>query len=159
MNTDQAREKLLHGELTEKIIGIFYAVYNELGGGFLESVYRNAMVLALRQSGLSCEAEHPVPVHFRGQQIGSFFADVLVEDKIILELKAVRHLETAHEAQLLNYLRATPIEVGLLLNFGARASFRRFRLDNSVKGQREIRVDPCESVSEGFQVSEELVGK
>lgn len=161
MNTDRSKEELLHSGVTEKIIGVFYEVYNELGCGFLESVYRNAMLIALRQRGLHCEAEHPIPVHFRGEQIGSFFADILVEGKVILELKVVRHLEAAHEAQLLNYLRGTDIEVGLLLNFGTRAHFRRFRLDNGLKKPKEICVNPCESVSEGFEFSPdvELVSK
>ena len=163
MNTDQPgeKEKLLHAELTEKIIGTFFGVYNELGSGFLESVYRNAMMIALRGAGLECLSEHPIPVHFRGQQVGNFFADILVDNKVILELKALRHLETAHEAQLLNYLKATDIEVGLLLNFGPRAQFRRFRLDNALKTPPKICVDSCESVSKGsdLAVEEELVGK
>src|SRR5882757_4054081 len=107
-----------HEELTQKIIGVFYDVYNELGHGFLESVYETAMVIALEDAGLSVKRQVEVPVWFRGRQIGTFFADLLVEDVVIVELKAVRSIDPSHEAQLLHYLRATEIELGLLLNFG-----------------------------------------
>ncbi len=138
MNTDQEEcGKLLHSEVTERIIGVFYDVYNELGSGFLESVYHNAMLVALREAGLECKTEQAIPVSFRGVQVGSFFADIVVEDKVMLELKAVRCIEPIHEAQLLNYLKATPIEVGLLMNFGNRAQFRRLRLDNNLKSQKQ----------------------
>src|SRR5437868_3452327 len=116
MNTDQHRLK--HQDLTEKIIGIFYEVYNELGYGFLESVYENAMALALQQAGLTVHKQFSVPVWSRGQQVGDFRGDLAVDDRVILEFKAARTIERAHEAQLLNYLRATPLEIGLLLNFG-----------------------------------------
>jgi GxxExxY protein len=134
MNADKEEyREIIHEELTEKIIGVFYIVYNELGHGFLESVYHKALVLALRQAGLRAEIEVPVPVFFRGQQVGDFSADVVVEDKVLLELKAVRELEPAHEAQLLNYLRGTPIEVGLLMNFGPKPRFRRLVFANDRK--------------------------
>jgi GxxExxY protein len=135
---------LKHSEITDKIIGIFYDVYNELGYGFLESTYSRAMVIALRQSGLSAESEVPVPVWFRGEKIGQYFADILAEEKVILELKCARNLESAHEAQLLHYLRATQVEVGLLLNFGLRPQFRRLLFDND---RKQIRENPCESVA------------
>ena len=134
----------LYQEITDKIIGIFYDVYNELGYGFLESTYSRAMVIALRQSGLSAESEVPVPVWFRGEKIGQYFADILAEEKVILELKCARNLESAHEAQLLHYLRATQVEVGLLLNFGLRPPFRRLLFDND---RKQIRENPCESVA------------
>src|SRR5436305_6845769 len=105
MNADQT--DIIHEELTEKVIGVFYDVYNELGHGFLESVYHKALVVALRQAGLTADPEVQIPVFFRGRQVGDFSADVVVEGKVILELKAARELEPAHEAQLLNYLRAT----------------------------------------------------
>jgi GxxExxY protein len=124
---------LKHGEITEKVIGVFFDVYNELGPGFLESVYHNAMVIALRQAGLQVESEVAVPVLFRGENVGDYRADLLVEGKVIVELKAIRVLESAHEAQLHHYLRATDVEVGLLLNFGARPQFRRLAFDNSGK--------------------------
>src|ERR1700722_5747432 len=110
MNTDQL-EDFIHQELTAKIIGVFYEVYNELGHGFLESVYHKAFAIALEQAGLSIRSKVPVPVYFRGQLVGDFEADVLVEDKVLLELKAARELDSAHETQTLNYLRATPIEM------------------------------------------------
>lgn len=134
MNADQKNFK--HRELTQKIIGVFYEVYNELGHGFLESVYENAMAIALRQANLQVIQQSPVPVHFRGQVIGDFRADILVENTIILELKAARMLDNAHEAQLLNYLKATEIEVGLLLNFGPKPEFKRFVFDNERKRDR-----------------------
>jgi GxxExxY protein len=126
--------KLKHADVTEKIIGVYYEVYNELGYGFLESVYHHAMMIALRDAGLSVEAEVEIPVVFRGERVGDFRADLLVESKVILELKAVKVLEPAHEAQLFHYLRATAIEVGLVFNFGApRPQLRRLLLDNSAK--------------------------
>ena len=92
-----------HSDLTEKIIGVYYAVYNELGPGFLESIYQRAMVIALRQEGLTVEEQTAVPVWFRGQQIGDFKADLIVNKLILLELKAVDRLQKSHEAQTLNY--------------------------------------------------------
>jgi GxxExxY protein len=121
---------LKHAEITEKIIGMFFAVYNELGHGFLESVYQNAMVIALTQAGLQVEREVPVPVFFRGQIVGDYRADLLVESLVLVELKTVRTLEQSHEAQLFHYLRATNIEVGLLLNFAAKAQFKRIAFEN-----------------------------
>jgi GxxExxY protein len=114
---------LKHGELTEKIIGVFYEVYNELGHGFLESVYQKSFEFALKAAGLTVLRKIEIPVCFRGQNVGEFEADVLVEGKVLLELKAVRALDPAHEAQLLNYLCATNVEVGMLFNFGVRPQF------------------------------------
>lgn len=128
-------EFLKHSDLTDKIIGTFYEVYNELGFGFLESVYEEAMKMALESKGLKVEQQVPVPVWFRGKKIGHFEADLVVEDLVIIELKAVRAIDDAHIAQLLNYLRATEIEVGLVLNFGHKAEFRRKAFDNSRKKQ------------------------
>jgi GxxExxY protein len=133
---------LKHSELTEKIIGVFYDVYNELGHGFLESTYAEAMAIALEQSGLTAIREVSVPAWFRGHRVGQYFADLLVENTILRELKATRTLESAHEAQLLHYLRATEIEVGLLLNFGQRPQFRRWLFDND---RKNIRENPCKS--------------
>jgi GxxExxY protein len=135
---------LKHSELTDTIIGLFYDVYNELGHGFLESTYAEAMVVVLEAAGLRVVREAPVPVWFRGRKIGQYFADLLVERTVILELKAGRNLEKAHEAQLLHYLRATDIELGLLLNFGIRPQFRRLLFDNE---RKKIRENPCESVA------------
>ena len=135
---------LKHSELTEKIIGVFYCVYNELGYGFLESTYAQALVVALEESGLRAAREVPVAVWFRGRKVGQYYADLMVEDVVLLELKAARALESAHEAQLLHYLRATEMEVGLLLNFGHRPQFRRLLFDNE---RKKIRENPCESVA------------
>ena len=126
-------KKMLHHDLTEKIIGVFYDVYNELGHGFLESVYETAMVIALREKRILVETQVEIPVWFRGYRIGNFFADLLIEGVVIVELKAVRSIDSAHEAQLLHYLRATEIELGLLLNFGVRPEIKRKIYDNPRK--------------------------
>ena len=136
---------LKHAELTGKIIGVFYDVYNELGHGFLESSYSEAMLLALMEANVCAQREVSVPVWFREKKVGQYYADVVVEGVVILELKAARTLEPAHEAQLLHYLRATEIEVGLLLNFGLRPQFRRLLFDNE---RKKIRANPRESVAE-----------
>ena len=133
---------LLHKELTDKLIGIFYDVYNELGHGFLESVYEEAFCVALAEHGIFFERQMAVPVWFHGRRIGEFRADILVERKVILELKTGRGMDVAWEKQLLNYLRATEIEVGLLFNFGSSAEFKRYAFQNDRKG---IRVHPRES--------------
>ena len=122
-----------HGEITQKIIGVFYEVYNELGHGFLESVYHRSLLLALQSVGLNVSSRVDIPVWFRGSEVGHFQADILVEQCVLLELKAARALESAHRAQLLNYLRATEIEVGLLLNFGEKPEVKRLIFDNSKK--------------------------
>jgi GxxExxY protein len=127
--------ELKHFELTEKLISIYYSLYNELGYGFLESIYQKAFALMLQERKLSFQQQSPVRVMFHGVELGDFFADLLVESAVLVELKAVRALEQAHERQLLNYLRATDIEVGLLFNFGPKPQFRRLAFDNSRKGQ------------------------
>ena len=139
--------KLRHADLTDKIIGVFYDVCNELGYGFLESTYAESMLVALRQSGLSAQREVSVPVWFRGTKVGQYFADLLVDNAVLVELKTARNIESAHEAQLLHYLRATEFEVGLLLNFGTRPQFRRLLFDNA---RKKIRENPCESVAKVF---------
>jgi GxxExxY protein len=135
---------LKHAELTDKIIGVYYDVYNELGYGFWESVYEESIAMALREAGLHVERQVAVPVLFRGHQVGDFRADLLVEHQILLELKAARTLDRSHEAQLLHYLRATEIEIGLLLNFGEKPQFRRLLFDNE---RKKIRAYLCESVA------------
>src|ERR1700730_17906673 len=137
MNADT--RGLKHKELTETIIGVFFEVYNELGHGFLESVYEKAFEVALTQKGLEVLRQIQVPVWFREQKVGDFVADVLVNKKVLLELKAARMIDSAHEAQLLNYLRATEIEVGLLFNFGIKPEFRRLAFDNSRKQVQTVR--------------------
>ncbi|SRR5579884_3732851 len=131
-----------HEALTERLIGLFYDVYNELGYGFLESVYQKAYVLALQQAGIGFQEQHPVKVSFRGLEVGEFRADIVVESIVIVELKAVQCLESAHERQLNNYLRATDVEVGLLFNFGPRAQFRRLIFDNERKAFRAAATSP-----------------
>jgi GxxExxY protein len=126
-------DSLKHRDLTDLIIGTFYEVYNELGFGFLESVYEEAMIIALEAKGLKVGQQVPIPVWFRERKIGNFEADLIVENVVILELKAVKLIDEAHKAQLLNYLRATEIEVGLLLNFGQRPEFKRLAFDNHRK--------------------------
>jgi GxxExxY protein len=130
------RPELKHKEVTHKIIGVFYDVYNELGHGFLESVYQRSLGLALESGGVRIRSPVKIPVWFRGQRVGQFEADMLVEDSVILELKVARCLERSHVAQLLNYLRATDIEVGILLNFGLKPEFKRLVLDNASKTSR-----------------------
>jgi GxxExxY protein len=132
-------------DVTEKIIGAFYDVYNELGYGFLESVYARSMVIALREFGLMVDHQVPITVWFREQQVGDFRADLLVENNVLVELKSVRTLEPAHEAQLLHYLKSTEVEVGLLLNFGIKPQFRRLVFDNT---RKKIRENPCRSVAQ-----------
>lgn len=133
---------LLLKDRTETLIGLFYEVYNGLGPGFLESVYTNALQVCLRRAGIRAEAEKPLQVWFQGQLVGEFRADLVVDDSVIIEVKAARRLDPAHEAQLLNYLRATDIEVGLLFNFGPKAEFKRLVFSSSHKKSASIRVHP-----------------
>ena len=140
---------LKHAELTEKIVGVFFSVYNELGHGFLECVYEQAVELALAEAVIGVQRRVPIKVWFRGRRIGDFKADMLVDEKVLLELKAARSIDAAYEKQLLNYLRATDIEVGSLLNFGLRAEFRRFAFENR---RKEIRVDQRECAAEKVSV-------
>jgi GxxExxY protein len=137
---DSDKTPLMEADLTERIIGSFYSVYNELGSGFLESVYENALAIALRDSGISTTQQTALDVEFRGRTVGEFRADLLVEGRIIIEVKAVSQLIAAHEMQPINYLKATGIRVGLLLNFGPRPQFKRrvFGMNAS---------DPCSSAS------------
>ena len=123
-----------HTDITERIIKAFYSVYNALGYGFLEKVYQNALAIELRHLGLDVTQEARIAVHYRSQVIGEYFADLLVNGAVIVELKAVKKLADEHEAQLLNYLKATPYEVGLLLNFGPKPEIKRKAFDNPRKG-------------------------
>jgi GxxExxY protein len=124
---------MLHGEVTDLILKAFYHVYNTLGYGFLEKVYRQALVVTLRKWGLRARPEVPIKVYFEGELVGEYFADLVVNDCVILELKAAEALCPSHEAQLVNYLRATDIEVGMLLNFGRKPEFRRKLFTNDRK--------------------------
>lgn len=118
---------MLLEDLTQRILKASFQVSNELGSGFLESVYENAVLIALRDEGLRASSQVPLQVPFRGQIVGNFVADLVVEDRILVELKAVKSLAAEHVAQVLNYLKATKIEVGLLINFGnPKLEYRRF---------------------------------
>jgi len=128
MNTES--EKVKHKALTEDIIGAFYAVYNKLGYGFLEKVYENAMIIELEKRGIPVEQQAPLMVLYDGKVIGEYFADLLVDGKVIVEIKAAKNLALENEAQLLNYLKATEMEVGLLVNFGPEPKVKRKVFDN-----------------------------
>jgi GxxExxY protein len=117
--------ELVCEDLTGKIIKAFYKVYNQMGHGFLEKVYQNAFYFELKNQGLDCKVQYKIDVFYLDKKVGEYFADIIVNDKVILELKAAESLCEAHEYQLQNYLRATNIEVGLLFNFGEKPEFRR----------------------------------
>ena len=125
--------KLLHEELTNSIIKTFYDVYNELGFGFLEKVYQNALFIELRSRGFKVEAQKQIKVNYKTFEVGEYYADIIVNDLVILELKAAECLVKEFEAQLINYLRGTNIEVGLLLNFGKKPEFIRKVYENKRK--------------------------
>ena len=120
-----------HSELTNLIIGVFYDVYNEMGYGFLESVYRNALKFALEEKGLKVEAEATITVFFRGKNVGDFRADLIVNGCILIELKTAERIVVAHEAQAINYLRGSTLELALILNFGPRPGVRRLVLETA----------------------------
>ncbi|MCD6456792.1 MAG: GxxExxY protein [Methanophagales archaeon] len=128
MNADNQDFK--YKELTEEIIKIFYRVYNKLGYGFLEKVYENAMMIELKKKGIPAVSQYAIKVLYEGEVIGEYYADILVENKVIVEIKAARSLVKENEAQLLNYLKATDIEVGLLVNFGTKPEVKRKAFDN-----------------------------
>jgi GxxExxY protein len=128
--------------LTSQIIGTFFKVYNTLAYGFLEKVYENALALELRNVGLKIEQQQPILVYYEAQVVGEYFADIVVNETIIVELKATRQIMREHEAQLLNYLKATRFEVGLLLNFGPKAEYKRKVYDNTTKGTLEWAKQP-----------------
>ena len=125
--------------LTYRIIGCFFLVYRELGWGFLEAVYQRSMEVALRRAGLDFVSEAPLPVYFLGERIGAYRADLLVEGTVIIELKTASSVDGAHRAQLLNYLKATNIEKGLLFNFGPKPHYERFIFSNSRKTPRPLK--------------------
>lgn len=116
---------MLHEELTDKIIKSFYNVYNALGFGFLENVYEKSLSKELTENELSCETQVPISVYYKEELVGSYYTDIVVENLIIIELKAVNRLHPDHEVQLINYLKATEMEVGLVLNFGRKPQIKR----------------------------------
>ncbi|KQX15455.1 GxxExxY protein [Flavobacterium sp. Root420] len=125
--------KLLHQNLTDAIIKTFYEVYNELGHGFLERVYQNSLYLELKNKGFKVEAQKKIEVYYKGIEVGQYYADLIVDDLVILELKAADCIVKEFENQILNYLKGTNCEVGLLLNFGAKPEFKRKIFENSRK--------------------------
>ena len=130
--------ELLHKDLTDLILKTYYEVYNELGYGFLEKVYQNSLFLELKNKGLEVEAQKKINVYYKGILVGDYYADLIVNDTIILELKATDCLVEEFENQLINYLRSTDYEVGLLLNFGKKPEFKRKIFEN----KRKARIDP-----------------
>lgn len=148
--TEIQTSNLLHAELTEKVIGVFFDVYNDLGCGFLESVYENGLSLALSDAGLKVARQKLIDVWYRGQKIGDFRADMIVNDVILLELKTATTIDHAFEKQTRNYLKASDVEVALILNFGPAPQFRRLVFENQRKRTRyhnpnlskEIRENP-----------------
>lgn len=130
-------DNLKHSDITDKIIKAFYIVYNKLGYGFLEKVYENAMMLELKKFDLNCQRQKPIIVYYDSNQIGEYFADIIVNDLVIIELKAAENLCYEHECQLINYLKASNIEVGLLLNFGKVPQIKRKVLLTEFKNHKK----------------------
>lgn len=127
------RYVMLHSKTTGLVIKSFYNVYNKLGFGFLEKVYEKALIIEFQKKGLKCVAQHPIQVNYKGVVVGNYYADILVENSIIVELRASELICLEHELQLINYLRATKVEIGLLLNFGRKPEFRRKIYSNNQK--------------------------
>lgn len=127
---------LLHNELTSLILKTFYDVYNELGYGFLEKIYQNALIIELKNKGLEVTSNEKIKVYYKGENVGDYYADIIVNNTVILELKAAECIVEAFENQLLNYLRGTDCEVGLLLNFGKKPEFRRKIFENKRKQRK-----------------------
>jgi GxxExxY protein len=117
--------EMLYEDITSEIIKIFYKVNNTLGYGFLEKVYENAIIIELKKAGIKIKQQENIKVFYEGEEVGNYYADIIVEDKIILELKCCENLRDEHRNQLINYLKATNMEVGLLLNFGKNSEFKR----------------------------------
>lgn len=126
-------ENYIHTDLTEQIIRAAYDVFDELGNGFLESVYEKAFEIALKEYGLDVIRQAAIPVYYYGEQVGDFKADLIVDGTVIIELKAVEKIQPIHEAQIINYLRATRIEIGLIINFGEKLQIKRRVFANSRK--------------------------
>ena len=118
-------DNFLHSDVTSRIIKAYYTIFNKMGYGFLEKVYENALLVELRKACLRCQAQMPIKVYYDQVEVGYYLADIVVDQKVIIEIKAAESLCEEHEVQLVNYLRATDIEVGILLNFGKQAEFKR----------------------------------
>ena len=130
-------DNYLHSDITSQIIKAFYNVYNRLGYGFLEKVYHNALLIELRKSGLLCNSQLPIRVHYDEEEVGFYIADILVNERVIIEIKAAEGICEEHEAQLTNYLKATEIEVGILLNFGKIPGFKRKVFSSEYKNLKQ----------------------
>ena len=124
--------ELKHHHITEKIIGAAYKVHNTLGSGFLEKVYQNSLAIELKSLDFIVDVEKPIKVYYNGEVVGNYIADITVDDKVILEIKAIKELADIHEVQLVNYLKATGIEVGLLINFGTSVQVKRRVMDKQI---------------------------
>lgn len=131
------KDNFIHSEITDLIIKAFYNVYNKLGYGFLEKVYENGMMIELKRAGLNAEKQKQLKVFYDEFEIGEYYADIIVNDCVIVELKAAEVICPEHEAQLVNYLKATDIEVGLLLNFGKAPKFKRRVLTSEFKNHKK----------------------
>lgn len=129
--------ELLLEHLTAPAIRAYYKVYNNLGYGFLEKVYENAMCIELANAGINFKKQFPIEVFYEGRKVGNYFADIYIEENLIIEIKAMEGLREEHECQLTNYLRATNVEVGLLMNFGKKAEFRRKIFQNHLKNNNK----------------------
>ena len=127
---------MLHSGVTDRVLRACYDVYNELGYGFLEKVYENSLAIALRRDGFEVQQQAPISVRFAGEIVGEYFADLVVANLVIVEIKAIERLAAPHDAQLLNYLKATDHEVGLLLNFGPEPEFKRKVMTNQPSDPR-----------------------
>jgi GxxExxY protein len=127
------KDNFKYSALTQEIIKEAFYVFNQLGSGFMEKIYENSLILRLMKKGFNIKSQHPINVYFEGELIGEYFADIIVNDKVIIELKAVKEISPIHEVQLVNYLKATGIEVGLLINFGDRVKFKRKVLSKAFK--------------------------
>ena len=139
MDKQDGQDKgLKHEQITKSVIGCAFEVINELGAGFLESVYEKALLLVLRQKGLSAISQYPVKVMFRGECVGDFYADIFVEEKVTVELKAIKAIAPEHQAQIINYLNATGVEVGLLINFGnPKLEYKRFTRNKNMNMDKQ----------------------
>lgn len=135
-------KNLLHSNITGEIIKAFYKVYNTLGYGFLEKVYENALAFELESNGFDVKTQLPIDVFYYDKKVGEYFADIVVENKVIVEIKTASSIDNAHEAQLLNYLKATEIEVGLVLNFGQKTEYKRKIYPNSKKDLLNNLINP-----------------
>lgn len=138
-------DNYLHSNITSEIIKAYYVVYNKLGYGFLEKVYQNALLIELQKLYFDCKPAYPIDVHYDNHKIGFYIADILVENSVIIEIKAAESLCEEHEAQLINYLKATNIEVGILLNFGKTPSFKRKVFSKEYKQLHLSKDNPIQS--------------